>query len=147
VVNPGNEGLQARIGIYDPDRKLRIAVRPPVLDLPAGQTAVIQLRIRPRRLRLLGQSTTHSFRVVLDWRDDAPTMVDGAMLQSGIDLRKGQAVRLAASGEIYSAPGVRNGPAGDPDLHHPMALLPGTRHAPLIAKIGEAGPHVRGRLS
>jgi hypothetical protein len=80
-------------------------------------------------------------------RDDGPgarrvvtVPADQQWTDSGIDLRKGQAVRLVASGEIYSAPGVRNGPAGDPELHHPMALLPGTRHAALIARIGDAGP-------
>ena len=81
VANAGNEPFRARIEVDDPDQKLRAAVRPRVLDLPAGLTAVVELRIRPRRLRLLGQPVTHPFQVVLDPRDDAPTMVDGAMLQ------------------------------------------------------------------
>ena len=81
VANAGNEPFRARIEVDDPDQKLRAAVRPRILDLPAGQTAVAELRIRPRRLRLLGQPITHPFQVVLDPRDAAPTMVDGAMLQ------------------------------------------------------------------
>jgi hypothetical protein len=103
VVNLGNEGLQARIEVDDPDHKLRAAVRPRILDLPAGQTAVIELRIRPRRLRLLGQPATHPFRVVLDWRDDAPTMLDGALLQKPLlrpQLSAGQRVVVGGGDRV-----------------------------------------------
>jgi CHAT domain len=58
---------------------------------------------------------------------------------SGIDLRHGQRIRITASGEITSSPGVRNDPDGTSDLSDAMSLLPGTGHAALIAKVGERG--------
>jgi hypothetical protein len=58
---------------------------------------------------------------------------------SGTDLRPGQQVRLLASGEIYSAPGVRNDPDGALDQDQALSLLPATGHAALIAKIGDEG--------
>jgi CHAT domain len=58
---------------------------------------------------------------------------------SGVDLRQGQRIRITASGEISSAPGVRNDPNGSPELYHAMSLLPTTRHAALIAKVGGRG--------
>jgi hypothetical protein len=65
---------------------------------------------------------------------------------TGVDLRQGQQMRVVASGEIYSAPGVHNDPNGASDLHNPLSLLPAARHAALIAKIGDAGtPTLIGR--
>jgi CHAT domain-containing protein len=58
---------------------------------------------------------------------------------SGTDLQPGQQVRLTASGEIYSASGVRNDPDGAPNQDDALSLLPATGHAALIAKIGDAG--------
>jgi hypothetical protein len=64
---------------------------------------------------------------------------------TGVDLRPGQWVRVVASGEISSAPGVHNGPDGAGDLHDPLALLPAARHGALIVKIGNGSPTVIGR--
>jgi hypothetical protein len=64
---------------------------------------------------------------------------------TGVDLRQGQRVRVVASGQISSAPGVRNDPDGTGDPHNPLSLLPVAGHAALIAKIGDGAPTLIGR--
>jgi CHAT domain len=64
---------------------------------------------------------------------------------TGVDLPHGQRVRVVASGQISSAPGVRNGPDGAADPHNPLSLLPAAGHAALIARIGDGAPTLIGR--
>jgi hypothetical protein len=65
---------------------------------------------------------------------------------TGVDLRQGQRVQVVASGQISSAPGVRNDPDGAGDLRNSLSLLPAAGHAALIAKIGDGGaPTLIGR--
>lgn len=73
-------------------------------------------------------------------RSTLPVPANQLWTDSGIDLRPGQQLRLTASGEIYSAPGVSNDPDGAPGHDGALSLLPSTGHAALIAKIGDEGP-------
>jgi hypothetical protein len=90
VANAGNQELAVGIEIRDPDQKLRVAVRPRGLQLAPGTSTRAGIEVRPRRVRLLGQSVTHPFQVVLTPEDQdgeqdaAPVAVDGAMLQRAL---------------------------------------------------------------
>jgi len=63
---------------------------------------------------------------------------------SGVDLQPGQRIRITASGEISSTPGVRNGPEGSSRDPSAISLLTEEQHAALIAKVGEGYPFLVG---
>lgn len=118
-------------------RRSSVRLRPPVVLAVAAAIIALSLAglfgLRPMRDGTAGARLTVTVPANQQWTD------------SGVDLRQGQWVRLTARGEISNAPGVRNDPDGSTD-QYALSLLPATRHAALIAKVGESGaPFLVGR--
>jgi hypothetical protein len=118
-------------------RPFPVRLRPPVVVAVAAAIVAIALAglagLRPVRDGTAGTRLAISVPANQQWTD------------TGVDLRQGQWVRLTASGEISSAPGVRNDPDGSRD-GQALSLLPAEPHAALIAKVGASGaPFLVGR--
>lgn len=74
VENHGNTRVLGKLIGRDEEEKVRYRFVPPVVDLPPGEHAAVELRVRGRR-RFAGQPVVRTFTVSLDdGRDLAPEM-------------------------------------------------------------------------
>jgi hypothetical protein len=128
------DGTTAREGPRPPSATTK---RPPLVLAAAAAAVVILALVGLFGLPALSGTTAGS-PIVMDipaneqWTD------------SGVDLRPGQRIRIAASGKISSMQGVRNGPEGSSEDPYGISLLPTERHAALIAKVGDGHPFLVG---
>ena len=81
VENRGNAPLLAAFEAVDPTDELSLGARPANLSLGPGQASVVQVRVRPIHLIILGQKKTHPFQVVAAAPGVETQTLNGTMTQ------------------------------------------------------------------
>lgn len=79
--NRGNARVNATLTATDPDELLAFEVHPPALVADAGTATFAKIKIAPRKRFLRGPPQTRPFQVFVEPEGQAPTAVDGSMLQ------------------------------------------------------------------
>jgi hypothetical protein len=151
VANAGNDLLLAGLDVRDPDQRLRVAVRPRRLEVPAGRWVEARIEVRPRRPRLLGQPVTYPFQVLIVPEvapgngEVDPTVVEGAMVQRAllptwvIPVAAGL-VTLAAGLAVLAAPD--DGPPPPTTATAPPTTLATTTTAPTTTIAPPTSPSI-----
>lgn len=101
--NFGNEPAHVTLSAVDPDEHLRFDFRPPELDVPAGESKVVELRARPHERFAVGPARTRPFEVVVSSPRGAPLRLPATLLQRPLVPRWG--VRAALAGLAAVAAG------------------------------------------
>jgi hypothetical protein len=117
VSNWGNTPVRLRLAPTDPDQRLGFLVRPQVLDVPLGSTAVARLKVRTRKPFLRGTPVRLPFQVVGEpdppqdsvgapppaYGDPRRPVLDGALSQKPVLSRGVVAVAGIAAAAIAAA--------------------------------------------
>jgi Concanavalin A-like lectin/glucanases superfamily len=83
VTNRGNVPMQARFAAVDPDERVGVRFRPEQVQAGPGGTEEVAVRVRPRRLILLGAPEQIPFEVAVE-----PTNAPSVRLQASMDHRR-----------------------------------------------------------
>jgi hypothetical protein len=83
VTNRGNVPTQARFAAVDPDERVGVRFRPEQVLAGPGATEEVAVRVRPRRLLLMGTPEQIPFEVAVE-----PTGAPGVRLQASMDHRR-----------------------------------------------------------
>jgi hypothetical protein len=83
VTNRGNVPTQARFAAVDPDERVGVRFRPELVHAGPGATEEVAVRVRPRRLLLMGTPEQIPFEVAVE-----PTGAPGVRLQASMDHRR-----------------------------------------------------------
>jgi hypothetical protein len=83
VTNRGNVPTQARLAAVDPDERVGVRFRPEQVQAGPGATEEVAVRVRPRRMLLMGTPEQIPFEVAVE-----PTGAPGLRLQASMDHRR-----------------------------------------------------------
>ncbi len=81
IDNRGNHTMRGSVRATDPDAALAFNVAPPTFSAGAGESASVQLAVRPSDGRAVNQDTQHRFQVQVDVAGAAPVLLDGTLIR------------------------------------------------------------------
>ncbi len=81
IDNRGNHPMRGSVRATDPDATLAFDVVPQTFSAGPGESASVQLAVRPSDGRAVTQDTPHRFQVQVDVAGASPVLFDGTMIQ------------------------------------------------------------------